>query len=170
MGPATASRATAESRTERLTTCEITRPCQYSPWSGPSDTRPRDGFKPTRPHSLAGMRIEPPPSLACAIGTKPAATAAAEPPLEPPVECLTFHGLWLAPYAAGSVVTDKPSSGVLVLPRQIRPAARNFSVRYESRGSIQLRRRRNCMPQCNGCPAALTSRSLSRNGTPRNGP
>ena len=34
------------------------------------------------------MRIEPPPSLACAIGTMPAATAAAEPPLEPPVECV----------------------------------------------------------------------------------
>src|SRR5438552_1802401 len=29
------------------------------------------------------MRIEPPPSLACATGTRPAATAAAEPPLEP---------------------------------------------------------------------------------------
>jgi len=32
----------------------------------------------------AGMRIDPPPSLACAIGTIPAATAAAEPPLDPP--------------------------------------------------------------------------------------
>ena len=31
------------------------------------------------------MRIEPPPSLASASGTMPAATAAAAPPLEPPV-------------------------------------------------------------------------------------
>src|SRR5262245_2394471 len=111
------------------------------------ETRPRDGFNPTKPHSLAGMRIEPPPSLACAIGTRPAATAAAEPPLEPPVEWSRFHGLWLAPYASGSVVTERPSSGVLVFPRQIRPAARNFSTRYESRGSIQLMRRRSFIPQ-----------------------
>jgi hypothetical protein len=43
------------------------------------------------------MRIEPPPSLACATGTIPDATAAADPPLEPPVECAGFHGLRLAP-------------------------------------------------------------------------
>src|SRR2546427_5949608 len=54
---------------------------------------PRDGFKPTSPHSLDGMRIEPPPSLACATGTRPAATAAAEPPLEPPGERLVSQGL-----------------------------------------------------------------------------
>jgi hypothetical protein len=30
--------------------------------------------------------MDPPPSLACATGTRPAATAAAEPPLDPPVE------------------------------------------------------------------------------------
>ena len=35
---------------------------------------------------LAGTRMEPPPSLACAMGTMPAATAAAEPPLLPPTE------------------------------------------------------------------------------------
>jgi hypothetical protein len=33
-----------------------------------------------------GMRLEPPPSWACASGTMPAATAAADPPEEPPVE------------------------------------------------------------------------------------
>ena len=66
------------------TTCRTTRPPQPSLSSGPSETRPRDGFSPTRPHMLAGMRIEPPPSLACATGTMPLATAAAEPPLEPP--------------------------------------------------------------------------------------
>ena len=31
---------------------------------------------PTRPHTLAGMRIDPPPSLPCANGRKPLATAA----------------------------------------------------------------------------------------------
>ena len=39
---------------------------------------------PTIPHSDAGWRIEPPVSEPSAKGAKPAATAAAEPPLEPP--------------------------------------------------------------------------------------
>ena len=43
------------------------------------------------------MRIEPPPSLACAIGTIPAATAAAEPPLDPPVEWSVSQGLRAGP-------------------------------------------------------------------------
>src|SRR3546814_20980837 len=46
-------------------------------------TRPRLGLRPTRPLIEAGIRIEPPPSLACATGTIPAPTAAAEPPPEP---------------------------------------------------------------------------------------
>ena len=37
--------------------------------------------------------MEPPPSLACAAGTMPDATAAAEPPEDPPVEWSVFHGL-----------------------------------------------------------------------------
>ena len=36
------------------------------------------------PQSDAGCRIEPPVSEPSAIGDKPAATATAEPPLEPP--------------------------------------------------------------------------------------
>jgi hypothetical protein len=39
---------------------------------------------PTTPQSAAGWRIEPPVSEPSASGTKPAATAAAEPPEEPP--------------------------------------------------------------------------------------
>ena len=43
------------------------------------------------------MRIEPPPSLACAIGTRPPATAAADPPLEPPAVWPSLQGLRVAP-------------------------------------------------------------------------
>ena len=46
--------------------------------------RARVGFRPTRPQHDAGMRIEPPPSVACAAGMTPAATAAPAPPLDPP--------------------------------------------------------------------------------------
>ena len=45
---------------------------------------PRVGFSPTRPQQAAGTRIEPPASVAWAIATIPAATAAAAPPEEPP--------------------------------------------------------------------------------------
>ncbi len=103
-------------------------PPQPSATSGHSGTRPRVGFRPTRPHSLAGMRIEPPPSLAWAAGTIPAATAAAAPPLDPPVERPRSQGLWQAPYASPSVVGTRPNSGVLVRPRQTSPAAVNRSV------------------------------------------
>jgi hypothetical protein len=47
--------------------------------------RARVGLSPKSPQHEAGMRIEPPPSPPWATGTIPAATAAAEPPLEPPV-------------------------------------------------------------------------------------
>ena len=73
---------------------------------------------------LAGMRIDPPPSLACATGTMPAATAAALPPLEPPEERVVSHGLRVGPWARGSVVGRRPSSGVFVRPTNTKPARR----------------------------------------------
>src|SRR3954464_14288043 len=48
---------------------------------------------PTIPHSDAGWRIEPPVSVPIAQGARPAATAAAEPPLEPPGTRSVSHGL-----------------------------------------------------------------------------
>ena len=72
-------------------------PPQRSPAPGPKDERPRVGLRPTSPQWLAGIRIEPPPSLACAAATSPAATAAAEPPDDPPLECVGFQGLRVGP-------------------------------------------------------------------------
>ena len=132
MYPWWASRIAALSRTERVTTCSTIRPPIISPRSGPWEVRPRLVFSPTRPHSLAGMRIEPPPSLACPTGTIPEATAAAEPPLEPPVDRVTSHGLRVGPYASGSVVGRIPHSGVFVLPTNTNPARRNLAARYVS--------------------------------------
>src|SRR5215472_926193 len=127
-----ASRIAAVSRTERVTTPSALKAPTLSPSFGPFDKRPRDGFSPINPHRLAGMRVEPPPSFAWAAGTMPAATAAAEPPLDPPTERVRSHGLRVGPNASGSVVTELPSSGVFVLPRNTNPAARNFAPRYES--------------------------------------
>ena len=67
------------------------------------------------------MRMEPPPSEACAAGASPAATAAAEPPLDPPAVYCACHGLRVGPNSVGSVVIVSPNSGVLVLPKMTRP-------------------------------------------------
>jgi hypothetical protein len=45
------------------------------------------------PQKLAGMRIEPAPSEPTANGSRPAATAAPLPALEPPAVRSAFHGL-----------------------------------------------------------------------------
>ena len=59
--------------------------------------QPFVGFSPTRPHHPAGIRIEPPPSVAVAIGAIPAAIAAPEPPEEPPGEASRFQGFRVGP-------------------------------------------------------------------------
>ena len=59
--------------------------------------RPRAGFSPTSPQQAAGIRIEPPPSLPWATGTRPAATAAAAPPEEPPGVRSRSQGLRVGP-------------------------------------------------------------------------
>src|SRR4051812_19396670 len=72
------------------------------------------------------MRIEPPPSLPCAIDTMPAATPAALPPDEPPGVREVSHGLRAGPKRSGSLTGRIPISGRLVLPTTIAPAARSL--------------------------------------------
>ena len=59
----------AVSRTVRLTQCSTD--SSLSSRTGPSVMRPWLGLSPTRPQQDAGMRIDPPPSLAWANGTIP---------------------------------------------------------------------------------------------------
>src|SRR5699024_12069081 len=80
---------------------------------------PLVGFNPNRLVKDAGIRIDPPPSLAPATGTIPEATAAAAPPLEPPGEKFLCHGLRVAPCRAGSVIFLRANSGVFVYPVKI---------------------------------------------------
>lgn len=122
-GPWLASSSAALSRTLMLTQWPTLWPPQPSPTSGPLGLRARVGFRPNRPQAAAGMRIEPPPSVACAIGRMRAATQAAAPPDEPPELWPRFHGLWQAPHIAGSVDGARPISGEAVLPKVTRPAA-----------------------------------------------
>ena len=100
-----------------------------SPRSGPCEIRPRLGLRPTSPQHAAGMRIEPPPSLPWATGTMPAATAAADPPEEPPGVRVRSHGFRVGPVWRGSVVGRIPNSGMFVMPTTTKPASRSRRTR-----------------------------------------
>src|SRR2546421_407084 len=103
--------------------------------------RPRWGLRPTSPHQAAGMRTEPAPSDPTAAGTSPAATAAAEPPLEPPGVWFGFHGLRAGTKSGPpSVNAHWPNSGVAVLPTTTAPAERG---RLTSEVDVVLDRHRH---------------------------
>ena len=74
------------------------------------------------------MRIEPPASLPCAIGTIRAATAAPAPPLEPPGVRPVSQGLCVGPKRSGSVMAPSASSGAFVLPTVSSPARLNRRI------------------------------------------
>src|SRR5215208_2992943 len=95
-GSSVALRNTAVSRTVRVR-APSTRRGHVGFAKPPGSSRPRDAFKPNSPQWEAGIRIDPPPSVPCASGTMPAATHAAEPPLDPPGLYARFHGLLVGP-------------------------------------------------------------------------
>src|ERR1700674_1439736 len=110
-----ASSNAALSRTERVIAWRrLTRPTS-SP-AGAREARPRLGLSPKTPQHEAGMRIEPAPSPPLAAGTMPAATAAAEPPDEPPTVRSSAHGLRVGPHRSGSEAVRLPNSRILVRP------------------------------------------------------
>ncbi len=67
-------------------------------------------------------------SLPSASGTQPAATAAPEPPEEPPGVRSRFHGLRVIPQSGLSVKLEYANSGVVVFPTMIAPAPSSFST------------------------------------------
>ena len=88
-------------------TVRVSGPNTAMPWcasfSGAEDTRPRCGLRPNSAVHAAGMRIEPAPSEPSAALASPAATAVAEPPLEPPLVRCGSHGLRVTPNVGDSV-------------------------------------------------------------------
>ena len=64
---------------------------------GSRGTRPKLCFKPTTPQKEEGILMDPPPSLPMATAHRPAATAAADPPLEPPGVRVWSTGFAVAP-------------------------------------------------------------------------
>ena len=101
--PAMTSRRAALSRTVRVSAWATASPSSEWP-PGACELRPRRVLRPTSPQHDAGTRIEPVPSPPEAAGTTPAATAEAEPPLDPPGVTDGDHGLAVGPNSEGSVV------------------------------------------------------------------
>ena len=80
-------------------------------------------MSPVTPHSAAGWRIEPPVSVAVAAGTSRAATAAAEPPEEPPGTRAASQGFFTGPKKLVSLEEPMANSSRFVLPISTAPAA-----------------------------------------------
>ena len=119
------------------------------------------------PQNAAGMRIEQPKSVPCAIGSMPVATATAEPPEEPAGLSSGFQGLRVAPNNSLTVFAPVANSGVLVLARTIAPAAlRRRTTSASSSGTLSLK---SGEPKVVRMPA-VTVTSLMPIGSPCNGP
>src|SRR5437660_7021431 len=88
-------------------------------------TRPKVGLRPTTPQKLAGTRTDPPVSVPVAAIANPAATAFADPLLEPPVYRAIDHGFLGVPKMS---VVPQANSPVLVLPRRIIPCCSSRST------------------------------------------
>jgi hypothetical protein len=86
------------------------------------------GFRPTSPHSAAGWRIDPPVSVPIAHGASPAATAAADPPEDPPGTRVRSHGFSTGPKPEFSFEDPIANSSMLVLPSTGAPAASSRST------------------------------------------
>src|SRR3989442_11692779 len=100
--------------------------------------RPHDGLGPTSPMYDAGMRMDPPPSDPVQKGTRPAATAAAEPPDEPPGVWSTLQGLRVVPCRSERVNDSVPNSGAAVRPTQMAPAALSRVTCVESASAMRF--------------------------------
>ena len=115
-----------------------------------------------------GIRIEPAPSLPSASGTRPAASAAALPPLEPPGVLDGSHGLRVIPNRGLSVTPFQPNSGDVVCTGMTAPLRRSAataepSTSHGPAGSIARE------PRSVGQPRTGYA-SLTATGTPSSAP
>src|SRR3954451_25140123 len=107
--------------------------------------------------------MEPPVSVPIASGASNDATAAAEPPPDPPGIRARSQGLWVGPYAECSVEEPIANSSMLVLPRIGSPASRSRATTVASYGGTHPSR--ILEPQVVGSPR-VTRTSLTAIGTP----
>src|SRR6185312_10542775 len=122
---------------------------------------------PTVPVTCAGWRIEPPVSVPSASGASKAATAAAEPPEEPPGTLVRSQGLRDGPYPEFSVEEPIANSSMFALPMRTASAPRSRWVTVDSYGGTQPSRIFD--PHVVGIPMVV-NRSLTATGTPASAP
>ena len=122
---------------------------------------------PTTPHSAAGWRIEPPVSDPRASGAKPAATAAALPPDDPPGTFVGSCGLRVGPKAEFSVELPMANSSRFVLPMMRAPASFSRRTTVASYGGTHPSRIRDEQVVATPWVQRL---SFSATGTPARGP
>src|SRR6266566_4575410 len=118
------------------------------------------------PHIAAGWRMDPPVSEPRASGAIRAATAAADPPLDPPGVRSLAHGLIVGPNAEFSVDEPIANSSQFVFPTTIAPACSSFATTVASYGGTYVSRMSD--------PAVVVTPrvrrlSLSATGTPASG-
>src|ERR1700689_5293778 len=109
------------------------------------EQRPYVGLMPTVPVNAAGCRIEPPVSVAVAPRQGRAATAAAEPPDEPPGTSVVLapsrrHGLTTGPKHEVSFDEPIANSSLLSLPSITAPSRQSCEVTVDSYGGTKLPR------------------------------
>ena len=90
------------------------------------ETVPYVGFKPVKPQKAAGCLIDPPVSEPEETVTIPDATAAAEPPEEPPGTLEKSHGFLTLPKKLVSLVEPIANSSIFVLPKGTMPLLASF--------------------------------------------
>src|SRR5262244_3096446 len=135
---------------------------------GQAGTRPKLALKPTDPVKLAGIRMEPPPSVPICKAPMPQVAATAAPPLEPPGVSAGFQGLRVMPVKGLSVTPFQPNSGVVVLPSNTAPD----SLRRATTGASSFQSWLGSTvsePRSVGQPL-VTMMSLIDVGTPSTGP
>jgi hypothetical protein len=112
------------------------------------------------------MRIEPPMSEPPASVAVPAASAAPEPPEEPPTPISGFHGLRVTPCRRVWVKPAHENSGVVARAWTIAPASRmRWASGDVSSATSSLKISEPCV---HGCPAMAIS-SLTASGMPSSG-
>ena len=122
---------------------------------------------PTIPHRAAGWRMEPPVSVPSDPAQRDAATAAADPPDEPPGTWSSDQGLRTGPRELFSLDEPIANSSMFSLPSMMAPAAASRCDGVDSNGGTKPRRILEA--QVVSIPF-VTKMSLRASGTPARGP
>src|SRR5215475_12502654 len=127
---------------------------------------------PTMPTKAAGCRIEPPVSVPMAPTQSRAATAAADPPDEPPgtslaVDPLRRHGDTTGPKHDVSFEEPIANSSLLSLPSSTAPSRHKLALTVDSYGGVKLSRMRE---HAVVRTRSVANMSLTPSGIPSRGP